>query len=94
MPGTMRHFAIAVALLALGGCGLTDGAAGPDVRAIATCADRHPPPPEANVERLGLIPVYYTRSADSDDAAIKQWYADMDACLGRPTPPASRDKGK
>jgi len=68
--------------LALGGCDFSLGE-GPDIRLIQGCAKQHPPPPEANVDRLGLLPVYWYRQAGSDDEATHQWFADMDACTGR-----------
>lgn len=59
-----------------------------DLHAIKACATAHPPPPEGNVERLGLVPVYMTHSAASDSPAMKQWYATMDQCTAkyRPSP--------
>ena len=59
---------------------VSDGAT-PSV--VAACAKQHEPPAQANVARLGLMPVYLTRSAASDDAATRQWFTDMDACVGK-----------
>ena len=82
-------FAAAIAIvLLLAGCGVVDVGKGPDIHAIKDCANKHPPPPQANVENLGLLPVYLTRTADSNDAETKKWFADMDACVGQYKPPA------
>jgi hypothetical protein len=94
MRPIMKGLTIIAMFLALGGCGLTDGIADVDIHAIKQCAAQHPPPPQANVERLGLLPVYFTRSAASGDAATLQWYTDMDVCTARLKSPASGEKAK
>jgi hypothetical protein len=77
----MRAIIVIAVLLLLTGCGTLTMGQGPDLRVIQQCAAQHPPPPQANVERLGLLPVYFTGSADSNDAGTRQWFADMDACV-------------
>jgi hypothetical protein len=69
----------------LAGCG------GPtyNLHAIEACAKQHPPPPEGNVERLGLVPVYLTRTSASDTPAMKQWYVTMDQCTASYRPPSA-----
>ena len=71
------------------GCGMTSESRSPDFHAITACAKQHPPPPEGNVERLGLVPVYLTRSSDSDSPAMKQWYVTMDQCTASYRPPSA-----
>jgi hypothetical protein len=83
----MKKIGLFTLLLLLAGCGITDHSARFDRRAIAQCAELHPPPPQAKVETLGLIPVYLTRSAASDDAATKQWFGAMDSCTAQYKPP-------
>jgi hypothetical protein len=70
------------------GCGMTSGSRSHDLHAIKACAAEHPPPPEGNVERLGLVPVYLTQSSASDSPAMKQWYVTMDQCTGSYRPPS------
>jgi hypothetical protein len=81
-------FALVVALMALAGCGLSDRSSTADPRTVERCAKLHPPPPQMNVGRLGLFPVYFAHAAGSDDAASKQWLADMDACVAQSNPAA------
>jgi hypothetical protein len=76
----MKSVGLIALLPLLGGCGIADQSARFDIHAIQRCAELHPAPPEANVQAVGLIPVYLTRSAASDDAAVQQWYGEMDAC--------------
>ncbi len=90
----MKRIAIIIVLPALGGCGMMGGTGGPDIHVIAQCAKQHPAPPQANVERLGLLPVYLTHAAASDDDATRQWYADMDACTANSKPIAADEKAK
>lgn len=73
----------------LAGCG------GPshDLHAITACAKQHPPPPEGNVERLGLVTVYLSKTSASDSPAMKQWYVTMDQCTASYRP-APREFGK
>jgi hypothetical protein len=77
-------FILILLLPLLAGCG------GPtyDLHAIKACAAQHPPPPEGNVERLGLVPVYLTRTSDSDSPAMQQWYDLMDRCTASYRPPS------
>lgn len=83
----MKSIAIVLMLLALGGCTLVGGPAGPDLHVIEQCAKQNPPPPQARVEKLGLFTVYFTHAAASDDDATRKWYADMDACTAKSKPP-------
>ena len=77
----MRAVIVIAVLLLLTGCGTLSMGQGPDLRVIQQCAAQHPPPPQANIERLGLLPVYFTGAAASNDDATRQWFADMNACV-------------
>ncbi len=70
-------------LLLLAGCETMGLGGGQDFHAIVDCAKQHPPPPQANVDQLGLMPVYLTKSGDVHDPAVKQWFADMDSCTAK-----------
>jgi hypothetical protein len=83
----MKNIFLIALLLLLAGCGITGGPVRLDRRAIEQCAELHPPPPQAKVNTLGLIPVYLTRSAASDDEATKQWFGAMDSCTAQYKPP-------
>jgi len=76
----MKRVALFAILLTLAGCGMASRA-DVDKRAILYCAEQHRAPKEGNVDRLGLLQVYLTRTAASDSPAMQQWYKDMDACL-------------
>lgn len=89
----MKSAGLIALLPLLAGCGAVDHSSRFDIHAIRYCAELHPAPPEANVEVLGLIPVYVTRSAASDDVAVQQWYRDMDACTNQ-YKPVSGEKPK
>lgn len=74
----------------MAGCGMAPGSSrSHDLHAIEACAAQHPPPPEGNVERLGLVPVYLSHTSASDSPAMREWYATMDRCTAsyRPPPP-------
>lgn len=83
--GMERALLMAV-LLCLAGCETLGVGRGQDFHAITACAKLHPPPPKADVDRLGLLPVYLTHSGDVGDPAVKQWFADMDACTANYKP--------
>lgn len=79
----MKPMALLAILLFLAGCGMVDTGSGPDKHAILYCAERHRAPKEGNVDRLGLIQVYLTKTAASDSPAMRQWYKDMDSCVAQ-----------
>jgi len=79
----MRNAALIAMLLFLAGCGTMGVGRGYDFHAIQDCAKQHPPPPQADVDRLGLVPVYLTKSGDVSDPAVQAWFAQMDDCTAK-----------
>lgn len=76
----MRRLALTAILLPLAGCGMVDMGGGLDRHAVEDCARLHPAPRQANIERLGVIPVYVGGQGDVSDPAVKAWFAEMDKC--------------
>ncbi len=79
----VKYVALLGIFLCLAGCETLGVGRDYDFHAITDCAKQHPPPPKADVDRLGLLPVYLTHSGDVGDPAVKQWFVDMDACTAK-----------